>query len=79
MNKPILPKPRAVIFDWDNTLVNTWPIIHDALNKTFAEHSLPLWEFEKTKARVRKSMRDSFPEIFGDNWQALPRKPFEQA
>ncbi|MEK6745482.1 MAG: HAD hydrolase-like protein [Pseudomonadota bacterium] len=65
-----LPKPRAVIFDWDNTLVNTWPIIHDALNKTFAEYGLDLWEFEQTKARVRKSMRDSFPEIFGENWQA---------
>lgn len=66
----ILPKPRAVIFDWDNTLVNTWPIIHDALNNTFAEHGLPLWSIEQTKARVRKSMRDSFPEIFGENWQA---------
>ncbi len=65
----ILPKPRAVIFDWDNTLVNTWPVIHDALNNTFAEYGLPLWSFEQTKARVRKSMRDSFPEIFGENWQ----------
>lgn len=64
-----LPKPRAVIFDWDNTLVNTWPIIHDALNKTFMELDKPLWDFEQTKARVRKSMRDSFPEIFGENWQ----------
>ena len=27
-----LPKPKAVIFDWDNTLVNTWPIIHDEVN-----------------------------------------------
>lgn len=65
----ILPKPRAIIFDWDNTLVNTWPIIHDALNNTFVEYGLPLWSFEQTKARVRKSMRDSFPEIFGENWQ----------
>ncbi len=65
-----LPKPKAIIFDWDNTLVNTWPVIHDALNATFAEHGLPLWTIEQTKLRVRKSMRDSFPEIFGENWQA---------
>jgi phosphoglycolate phosphatase len=26
---------------------------------------LPLWTIEQTKDRVRKSMRDSFPEIFG--------------
>ena len=25
-----IPAPKAVIFDWDNTLVNTWPVIHDA-------------------------------------------------
>lgn len=65
----MLPAPRAVIFDWDNTLVNTWPIIHEALNATFAETGLELWPFEKTKERVRKSMRDSFPEIFGEHWQ----------
>lgn len=65
-----LPKPHAVIFDWDNTLVNTWPIIHAALNATFAEMGKPAWTFDMTKARVRKSMRDSFPEIFGENWEA---------
>lgn len=64
-----LPRPVAVIFDWDNTLVNTWPIIHDALNATFRDMGVPLWDFEQTKARVRKSMRDSFPEIFGENWE----------
>ncbi|MDX2073416.1 MAG: HAD hydrolase-like protein [Alphaproteobacteria bacterium] len=64
-----LPKPSAVIFDWDNTLVNTWPIIHAALNATFAEMGKPLWTFDMTKQRVRKSMRDSFPEIFGPDWE----------
>lgn len=64
-----LPRPTTVIFDWDNTLVNTWPIIHDALNMTFKEMGTRLWDIEETKARVRKSMRDSFPEIFGDNWE----------
>lgn len=64
-----LSKPNAVIFDWDNTLVNTWPIIHAALNKTFEQMGTPLWTFDQTQARVRKSMRDSFPEIFGPDWQ----------
>ncbi len=64
-----LRKPVAVIFDWDNTLVNTWPIIHDALNATFKDMGTPLWELSETKQRVRKSMRDSFPEIFGERWE----------
>lgn len=69
-----LPTPKAIIFDWDNTLVNTWPIIHDALNNTFRDMGVPLWKFEETKGRVRKSMRDSFPEIFGENWQEAGAK-----
>lgn len=64
-----IPKPRAVIFDWDNTLVDTWPIIHEALNRTFAEHKLPEWTIERVRRDVKKSMRDSFPEIFGEKWQ----------
>ena len=64
-----LPSPRAVLFDWDNTLVDTWPVIHRALNLTFSEFNLPEWSLEQTMARVRKSMRDSFPEIFGADWQ----------
>ncbi len=64
-----LTPPKAVIFDWDNTLVDTWPIIHDALNATFCEWNMPEWSIQQTMARVRKSMRDSFPDLFGDDWQ----------
>jgi phosphoglycolate phosphatase len=64
-----LSKPKAIIFDWDNTLVDTWPIIHSALEETFKALGEPFWSFDQTKRRVRKSMRDSFPEIFGPNWQ----------
>jgi phosphoglycolate phosphatase len=64
-----LTKPKAVIFDWDNTLVNTWPIIHAALVATFEEMGQEPWSFDQTRNRVRKSMRDSFPEIFGERWQ----------
>ena len=62
-------KPAAILFDWDNTLVETWPIIHDALNTTLNAFGKPAWTLAETKVRVRKSMRDSFPEMFGDVWQ----------
>ena len=64
-----LPKPKAVIFDWDNTLVNTWPVIHAAMVETFVAMGHTPWTLEETKARVRKSMRDAFPELFGDQWE----------
>ena len=27
-----LGRPRAILFDWDNTLVDSWATIHEALN-----------------------------------------------
>ena len=66
---PPLTLPRAVVFDWDNTLVDTWPIIHDALNHTFRAWGLREWTLEETHAKVRKSLRDSFPGLFGDDWE----------
>lgn len=64
-----LTKPRAILFDWDNTLVNTWPLIHTALNMTLRHMDHPEWTYERVKSDVKKSMRDSFPEMFGERWK----------
>lgn len=66
---PSPPRPRAVLFDWDNTLVDSWLVIHDALNTTFAAMDHPPWTFDQTRDRVRRSLRETFPEMFGDKWQ----------
>ena len=64
-----LQKPKAIIFDWDNTLVDTWPLIQSAINSTMVAMDKEEWSLKKVKDTVHKSMRESFPEIFGDNWQ----------
>lgn len=64
-----LTKPAAIIFDWDNTLVNSWGTIHVALANTFEAMGFEAWTMEQVKQRVARSMRDSFPLIFGDNWE----------
>lgn len=64
-----LKKPQAIIFDWDNTLVNTWPLIQQAINITMTKMQMELWSLEKVRNTVHKSMRDSFPDIFGERWQ----------
>ena len=72
MNPDILKadiRPRAILFDWDNTLVDTWPTILDATNTTLVAFGLPPWTMMEAKARIRKSMRDTFPELFGDKWR----------
>lgn len=65
-----LPKPKAVIFDWDNTLVDTWPLIQTAIDKTMGAMGREAWGLEKVRNEVHKSMRESFPTIFGENWEA---------
>ena len=61
--------PRAVLFDWDNTLVDTWPVIHDAMVCTLEAMGHTPWTLEETRTRVRKSLREAFPELFGDRWE----------
>ena len=62
-------RPKAIIFDWDDTLIDNWQAIHAALNLTLNTMGHERWSFEKTKSNVRRSMRDSFPELFGDRWE----------
>lgn len=66
---PGFVRPRAIVFDWDNTLVDSWATIHEALNLCMAAMGRPLWSIEETRARVRLSLRESFPLHFGDRWE----------
>src|SRR5579864_9098168 len=68
-----LSRPRALIFDWDNTLVDSWGTIHDALNFLMAAMEKPLWTIEQTRERVRLSLREAFPAIFGERWEEAQR------
>ncbi len=64
-----LPRPAAILWDWDNTLVDGWAAIAAGLNAAFAAFGLPQWTLAEVKARVRRSLRESFPEIFGAEWE----------
>lgn len=64
-----LRRPRALLFDWDNTLVDSWGTIHDALNFLMRTMGLPEWTLADTQERVRLSLRDAFPTYFGVRWE----------
>lgn len=61
--------PTVLLYDWDNTLVDGWAGITAALNAVFAAFDKPLWTVEDTRNRVRVSLRESFPVMFGDAWE----------
>lgn len=65
----LLPYPKAVVFDWDNTLVDSWGPIAAAMNYTRQAMGLPVWTFEEVKKNCTRSARESFPEWFGAEWQ----------
>jgi phosphoglycolate phosphatase len=67
MSDPSLPS--VLLYDWDNTLVDGWAGIAAALNAVFAEFAMPAWSVAETRERVRVSLRDSFPAMFGTAWE----------
>jgi phosphoglycolate phosphatase len=66
---PVTACPRAILFDWDNTLVDSWATIHEALNFVMGAMGKPAWSLVETQTRVRLSLRESFPVHFGDRWE----------
>ena len=67
MLKEVLPK--AIIFDWDSTLVDNWQSIANALNATLIEMGKTPWTVTQVRQNSKNSARDAFPHIFGDHWK----------
>ena len=64
-----LSRPRAVLLDWDNTLVDTFPLIHVAMNHALEAMGHDSWSYEKFCQTIAKSMRDLFPVLFKERWE----------
>ena len=58
--------PRAVLFDWDNTLVNTWPTIVECYRDTFVALGRKPWTAQEVQDFAHGSLRDLFPSLFGE-------------
>ncbi len=59
----------VVLFDWDGTLVDNWPVIHEALAVARESFGLPPWTFAETLQHVSRSGREGFPKMFGADWR----------
>ncbi|MEB3701604.1 HAD family hydrolase [Candidatus Bealeia paramacronuclearis] len=75
----VLPSrlPQAILFDWDNTLVDTWKTTFDGINSTLARMDKPLMTIDDFWATPHLSLRDSFPEMFGHHWQEAEKHFYE--
>jgi len=61
--------PTVLLYDWDNTLVDGWAGITVALNAVFTQFAMPAWSVPDTRKRARVSLRESFPAMFGTEWE----------
>lgn len=67
MSRPAdIERPKAILFDWDNTLVNTWPTIIECYNNTFRALGRAPWSPQEVRDRAHGSLRDHFPKLFGE-------------
>jgi len=64
-----LQLPRALIFDWDNTLVNSWTAIAQSINHVRTAFGQAPWNLTEIKANCTRAARESFPEWFGADWK----------
>ena len=66
---PVASPPTAVLFDWDNTLVDTWQTVFRAFNNTLVAFGRAPWPEEVAVANIQRSGREAFPKLFGDKAQ----------
>lgn len=68
-NKPMYPFPKAVLFDWDNTLIDSFPTIYKAMSEMLSHYGMPVPSYEEYTGHLGLSLRDTFPALFGDKWE----------
>lgn len=64
-----LTLPKAILFDWDNTLVDTMPLIISSINHALVHFNMDPWTPEDVKKKTQLSARDSLPLMFGERWK----------
>lgn len=63
------PFPDLILFDWDNTLMDTTPALYQAFCVLCEKYGIPKCSMEEYRARTGLSLRETFPDMFGDKWE----------
>lgn len=69
--------PRAILFDWDNTLVDSWRVAFDSINVARQFVGLSEISTEEFWSRPHHSMRDAAQDLFGKHFEAGERAFYE--
>lgn len=64
-----MEKPVALLFDWDNTLVDSWQAIYTAFNATLEAMGHEPWDVARARAHIGPPADQAFPPLFGEDWR----------
>ena len=59
---PFSMKPRAILFDWDGTLADVYPITRTAINYVLASHGKPPLSEEESRVQSGWTLEKVFPD-----------------
>lgn len=62
-------RPKIILFDWDDTLIDSGALLESILNETVQELGIENWDRNIADKYKHYSSRESFPIVFGDNWR----------
>jgi len=69
--------PKAILFDWDNTLVDTWRVAYDAINTAREAVGRIPFTIEEFWKQPHNSMRDAAFDLFGEHFEEGSRIFYE--
>jgi phosphoglycolate phosphatase len=73
MTKYLVTKPKIVLFDWDNTIIETNGIFKKARSMLVSKLNLDqkIFETQEFKDMAHMSGRDKFASLFGNDWEGM--------
>lgn len=63
-----IKKPSCVLFDWDNTLVDTFFVIMRAHNEVLTHFGMEELSEAQAKIDIKESLREKYPRMFNERW-----------
>lgn len=61
--------PAIVLFDWDNTLSDTYPALYDSYNHMLRHFGMDEWDDKTAKQNIRLVAHEYLPTLLGERWE----------
>lgn len=58
-------RPKVILLDWDGTIIDGFPLIHNAMNATLEHYGQAPWDDATAATQIPRPDKEKFPEIFG--------------